>query len=288
MSELLKKLGIHEFSEDIRGFDATQLREHFSAKSGRIIMARLLRNVIWQAHGLITSGAEASLGGNLRTFWYRWVKPIMSRIEDDDKLSTDVYDLMLDAFSEMVLEHKLLHYRDFDFTDENFDSRLIGSLRPDILLFAEKNGWKRFLKRAHKLTGVSTLALGGSPSVLTSEYTLDALKPHLVGKTLHLVGIVDYDPSGSIIAHAFERQLNQFGAKDTTLTLMIHPEHYSARELELLSVDLPKGQKTKTAQWLEKTQGVNGKALGLEAESMPWPRLEELLKMKLNSLKLSA
>ena len=45
----------------------------------------------------------------------------------------------------------------------------------------------------------------------------------------------------------------------------------------------PKRQRTKTEKWLEKTGGIGGEALGLEAESMPYERVLTLLAARLGS-----
>ena len=96
---------------------------------------------------------------------------------------------------------------------------------------------------------------------------------------VHLVGIVDWDPAGAIIAKAFQEQLAQVGLPDSTLTTLVRPERYSRQELEMFKFPLPSRrniQSTKNRLWVEKTGGIDGKPFGLEAESMPWDRLWEL------------
>ena len=41
----------------------------------------------------------------------------------------------------------------------------------------------------------------------------------------------DYDPAGHDIARAFQRQLAQAGLRDTDLTTIVHPRHYTDDEL---------------------------------------------------------
>ena len=277
----LEALKIVEFEVDMRRLIATELTHHFASKTrGRIVLTRLMRSVIWQVHQRIQDGLEPPVRGNLRTFWYRFIKPVLAHIEDDDKAKKDPYDVMLQVFAELVLEHHLLSYGDFDFTDENWENRRIGKQRPEMVVFAEKTGWVRWLREVHETFSCTALALGGAPSALSSEYTLSALKASgLTPKahTLRLIGLVDFDPSGDIIAHSFQDQLAHLGWPNTTLETLIEPSHYSAEELEIFAFDLPKGQKTKTEKWLEKTGGIGGRALGLEAESMPYERALELL-----------
>ncbi len=63
------------------------------------------------------------------------------------------------------------------------------------------------------------------------------------------------------------------------LVTLIEPRHYSAAELELFRFSLPRRQETKTARWMDKTGGVEGKRYGLESESesMPLDRLQVLV-----------
>jgi hypothetical protein len=275
----LKAVGIIHLDKDLRRMTSQEVAKHFGAQSsGRVLLMPLIKNIIWQAYEQIKAGAEEPIEGNIRTFWYRWVKPVLSHLKDDDDAKTDPYDLMIKLFSEMVLELKLFHYSDFDFTDENWENRRIGTTRPEVLVFAEKTGWIRFLRELHEQQGVSILALGGYPSALTSEYTARdigaALKPN---SKLKLIGIVDYDPAGDLIAHAFQAQLAVTGLPNSILNTVIDPKHYSKEEIEIYKFPIPKKDKTKLNQWLEKTGGIDGQAYGLESESMDRKKLKVLI-----------
>ena len=277
---VLKRLGIVRFTEDMRRLPREQLAGAFaSERSGRIILTRLIRSIIWQVLERIRSGELTPRSGNLRTFWYRHVKPVLAHIPDDDEAKTDPYETMLSAFTELIMDEKLCRYAEFDFTDENWEHRRIGAQKPHILLFAEKRGWVRFLKRAHERWGISVLSLGGAPSALTSEYTAAQLQLHLEPNTpIQLLGIVDFDPSGWVIAQAFQDQLAQTGLTQTQLHTLIHPSHYSPEELSLFRFPLPRGQTTLTARWMEQTGGIAGEKWGLEAESMPYDKVISLIK----------
>ena len=79
--QLLSELGVILPTRDLRYLDRDQLAELFAARSsGRIKMASLLRSIIFQAHEAITTGREAPIHGNLRTFYYRFVKPVLSHV----------------------------------------------------------------------------------------------------------------------------------------------------------------------------------------------------------------
>lgn len=101
---------------------------------------------------------------------------------------------------------------------------------------------------------------------------------------LRLVGIVDYDASGDMIATSFAQQLREAGVEVTSNELLIHPKHYTPEELRMFKFPLPKGQETKTKRWLEKTGGIGQEAYGLESESMPLERINKLLRETLAKL----
>lgn len=281
----LEELGIVEFEQDMRRMNRDELAAFFaSRRSGRIVLTRLIRSIVWQAHERILRGLEPPIRGNLRTFWYRFVKPVLAHISANDAAKSDPYDVMLRVFAELVAEHRLIRYAEFDFTDENWEVRRIGERQPETIVFAEKTGWVRWLREVWERFSVTTLALGGAPSLLTSEYTLAALRAAGLepGRTeLRLIGLVDYDPSGHIIAAAFQQQLASLGWPNSTLSTLISPENYSPQQLEMFAFELPRGQPTKTQKWLEETGGIGGRALGLEAESIPYERVLELLERRL-------
>jgi len=274
----LKKEGIIRFKEDLRILDSRALRRAFGAKkSRRIILTKLMKSIIWQAYERIQSKEDPPFVGNLRTFWYQYTKPVLAHISDDDHAKTDPYTVMIRCFQAMVMEDKFFKYKDFDFTDENWENRRIGEERPELLIFSEKTGWFRLLRRWHERWSVSVLALGGFPSALSSEYTVEYLKPRIGRKKVRLIGIVDYDPSGAQIAVSFAEQLRSCGLRVHSPKLLIHPEHYSQQEIDIYSFPLPKNQRKKTENWMNDTGGVNGKPFGLESESMPHSRIESLL-----------
>ena len=68
---------------------------------------------------------------------------------DDDNVRTKPYSTMLKAFTNMVMDLRLFRYADFDFTDENWENRRIGKAHLEVVGFAEKRGWIRFLRDIH-------------------------------------------------------------------------------------------------------------------------------------------
>jgi hypothetical protein len=268
--------GLFDIPTDIRLMSRRQLAAWFASESNRIMVRPLIRNLVWQARNRIAAGTEPPVSGNLRTFWYSHVKPTLAHFADDDTLNTDPYNVMLDVFTELVLERKVMKYADFDFADEGRQNRRLGTTRADVLTFSEKTGWLRFLKAAGDAWGVTVAALGGMPSALSAEYLARDLRA-VTSAPIRLIGIVDYDPAGSIIAEAFRSQLEAVGLAVAGLETLVHPRHYAPDELKLFKFSLPKGEPAKTAAWLARTGGIDGKPFGLEAESMPLLKARNLL-----------
>lgn len=279
LATILDNEDIKHIDQDIRSMSRTELLKHFGTqRTKRVLVTKLIKNLIWQAYELISTNKQPTIEGNLRTFWYGWVKPVLARVPGALEAKKDPYDVMTQTFTEMVFDLELFHYADFDFTDENWENRRIGTTRPAVLVFSEKRGWIRFLRELHEEIGVSVLALGGAPSALTSEYTARHIKEALPEtKEVKLIGIVDYDPSGAIIANAFQSQLRSAGLFISELNTVIDPRYYSAEEIKIARYPLPKGEKTKRDKWLEQTGGIDGKAYGLESESMPIDRVRKII-----------
>ena len=270
MNQLKKtpeELGIVTLEKDIRTLSAEELSLHFgSARSGRLVLTRALRSLIWQAHEKIQSEEHYPIIGNIRTFHYLYSKPMMEDIPED-MFRKDPYDVMLEVFEEMIMDEQLFDYADFDFTDENWQNRHIGEQHHHILVFSEKTGWSRFLRRWNEDLGISSFALGGFPSALSSEYTVRALREVVPeGQTVKLIGLVDYDPSGWSIAQSFTRQLRMCGLQTDEPILLIDPKYYEPHEIDMFAFTLPRRQPTKQAKWMELSGGIDGEPRGLEGE----------------------
>jgi hypothetical protein len=278
--KILEREGIREFKgEDIRRFDFDRLKQEFgAASSGRIILAKVIKNLIWQAVGQVRSGELARLDGNLRSFFYTHIKPVMSRIPGALGGARDPYDTMLGAFVELVEDYGLVSYVELDLDDENYHHRLIGEKHPNLIVFAEKIGFFRFLERLHRDVGMTVAALGGTPSVLSTEYLVKSLSERVsLSEQFVVLSITDWDPSGYQIAEAQIRQFRSFGLERIIHESLIHPKHYRDDELSLFRFSLPRRQKTKNQNWLDETGGIKGELFGLESDSMPRTRLRKLV-----------
>lgn len=289
LQAILDREGIQVPDQDLRRMTFDQLQELFGAESsGRIIVAHAIKSAIWQAVVRIRLGTGEPVDGNLRTFFYKYVKPVVSKIPGALEAARDPYDTMLAAFVEMVADYRLFSYSELDLDDHGWEHRRLGDRHPEVVLVAEKVGFWRWLKRQHQTWSVSIVALGGAPSLLSSEYLLRDLcqRVDLTSTTLRVFSIVDWDPSGWQIEQAFARQLQQLGAPRFELASLMTPELFAPDDLLVFRYPLSRKQKTKTRKWIQATGGLRGEAFGLESDAADKARLTQQLRRHLEALAL--
>ena len=281
---ILEQEGIQEFKDDIRTFSKKKLLNFFSASSsGKAKAALIIKNQIWQTFQWIQNGKHPLIEGNLRSYWYSHLKPTLARV---DLLSAhDHYQTMLEIFVELVKTHKLFRYSDFGFDDEHWENRRIATKLFNVILFAEKAGWLRTLKEFHENYGMNIVVLGGTPSLLSTEYFVQHLSQVAsLDQKFYLISAVDYDPAGAIIEGAFIEQLQSQGIQKIEIIPAVSLEQYTQEEIDLFKFPIPEKQATKTKKWLDATNGIQGKPFGLEADSLPRERYKQIVKDKLKTI----
>jgi hypothetical protein len=270
VAQILAAEGIADYPQDLRQLSAAELQRLFAfSSSGKLNATRVIKNLIWQAYTAIRDGRRVPIAGNLRSFWYTDIKPVLSRlgVPVEGRRATE---LVYDAFVELVTRHHLFHYRDLGFLDEGAQTRAVGQANGAVILFAEKAGRFALVRDIAQAHDATALALGGFPSSLATEYLLHALE--LAGvlaarPILRLFAVVDYDPSGYWIAHEFAAQLQACGVSEVSVHALIRPERLTAEQMALSRYALPKG--SKTTNWLRETGGIDGEPYGLEADAFP-------------------
>lgn len=287
----LRKAGIRHYDELIHNQPKEWLIKNFSqgATVYPVNVARLMRNIVWQTRERIQKGEKPPLKELIRTFWYMYIKPTLSRAEAlaDE---TDQYDQLIDNIVYMVKEIKVMRYKDIGFRDDNQAHRKVGG-NANIILFSEKLGHQEFLSEIAGKYNVSILALGGQPSVLNSEYFVDTLKKTGINlqRSFYLFSIVDYDTSGWIIRDAFLNNLKFYGIAHSRVIDLIHPDMLTPEEIKLARYRIPESEamRVKNKTWLQEVHRRNyqnqtyleetrrGKKIlyGLEAESISGKRL---------------
>lgn len=272
--DVLKREGIREFEKDIRTMNRRELFEHFAfKKSRRLNVTNLVKNIAWQTYTWIQKGKLPPIDGNIRSFWYVSVKPVLSRLGlkvSGKKYTEKVYDTLV----EMTTVLKLFRYADLGFLDERGHARVVGGTNGSLILFVEKDGLFGLVKRLALQYDTTGIALGGFPSYLTTEFLLNDMgKMGLLKRPVRLFSIVDYDPSGYWIETEFARQFKDFGVEVASVHTLVVPKDLPGELVEVCKYKLKKGARTKN--WLEVTGGIGGEAFGLEADALGAKRIQE-------------
>lgn len=252
-----------DYAQDLRHMTQEDLRALFAfASSGQLNTTRLIKNLVWQAYTWIRDGKREPIEGNLRSFWYTDVKPVLSRLglPVEGRRFTE---LVYDVFVELVTQHHLFAYRDLGFLDEGAHARVIGQTNSTLILFAEKAGRFALVRDIARAADATALALGGYPSSLATEYLLQALRQQGVlggarsaPAPLHLFSVVDYDPAGYWIERELAEQLRALGIGEVTLHPLVRPAQLAPERVRWSRYELKKD--AKTANWLQETGGIGG------------------------------
>jgi len=68
LNKILKSKKIYDLKKDIRLMKRKEFLKYFATKKNKIILSRLIKNIIWQAYTRIKNGSESPIDGNVRTF----------------------------------------------------------------------------------------------------------------------------------------------------------------------------------------------------------------------------
>lgn len=280
LAAVLSAEGIKHFDAPIVKMSRKDLRKYFGAKStGRINLSLLIKNIIWQVHEGLVAGELLQFEGNIRSFWYVYVKPTLSRAGALRDGQTP-YKVVIDMFVRLVMARHLLNYRDFGFEDERKQDRKIGDKNAHVLVVAEKRGHFPLLTRITEAFDVTVVSLGGMPSLLSSEYFVEELSASGVAldQDFPLLTVVDYDPAGDAIVRTFMRQMKELGVQRLVRTDLVKPANMTADQVRLNKYRLSrkKHQRKKIARWMGLTEGIDRKPYGLEADAMPAAQLMEV------------
>lgn len=287
LARKLADLSIDPPPDEIFTMSRAQLRDRFSFNNGKIDTSRLVRNLIWQDRLLLQAGLLAPVRGNIRSYWYARVKPVLGRARARD--FDGKYSTLIGELRDLIVDHQIMRYADFGFADESANQRKLGTDNAHIWCVAEKTGHLELLKQFHQLYGVTIYALGGQPSALGSENFIAMLRAaDLHQASCVVVSLVDYDPAGLSIIESFMDHLTRLGFEGQLRHIsLIHPQHLTREQIRLNRYRLPgsKRQRAMRAKWLERTQGLvpygGGQSYGLEADAMSWEQITALFEQQI-------
>lgn len=295
----LKVLGIRHFPELIHDQSREWLIENFGTRKKRypVNVTKLMRNLVWQMRERVINKQKPPLNELIRTFWYMYVKSTLSRSGSLSRKPDNQYRLLISVIVDMVKEYGLMRYSDIGFRDANAANRQVGR-NAHIILVAEKIGQAPFLVDIAKQYKISTIALGGKPSVNNVEAFVDDMKSKKVNlrRKFHIFTLVDFDPHGWIIKNSFIENLNHYEINSIKITDLIHPDMLTPAEIETSRYRLsqaPGRQWQIVNKWLkhrgkyknerflvEETKGGHYYS-GLESESVSFKRLSQKLAVEI-------
>ena len=286
------RLGLRDYPFELAEAPASVLRQEFGQDLRQELgleVRRLIANVVWQTCRYRRLGHHLLYGTDHRGFWYHPLLPILERAgvftgrsaksRASERLGVDRLDradqTSIFYFFELVLttmirEDRLLTYEDLGFDDRRPDLRRMGERHPEVILVVEKDTVAALAFEVARRFGVTILILGGAPELVVVEPFVKALKKAWSGP-VRIVGYVDYDADGYVVARAFADQLRFYGVDAGDPAFLVTPHRFTPRELDQLSV--PLGSETKERQsviaaWLAETGGIHGRPRGIHCDHL--------------------
>ncbi len=265
----LMREGVRFFARPIHLMPREELLANFADSAGNPVISLLIANFLYQFAANIRTGAAKPLeGGNVRSLWYM-IKPAISRLGALE--GSDHYKTLSEVMARLV-SHKIVTYKEYGLGEE--ENWAIGKTRPAVILLAEKRSHFRFIKGFNEQYGVSVLAAGGIPGMITMEFFTDAFKkaiPQIHLKEILVITLTDYDPSGDLIISTFLDNLKTYNIPRTKFVRLVSPANFTPDEVEGYKYALvgdDEATPTMVRKWLKKTGGINGQAFGLETDAL--------------------
>ncbi len=271
---------------------------------GDMSHAALIRTLVWQALGLILCGREEPLNGNLRSFHYRFSDSIYAGnglyttvskadpgFQDYLAWATEpgrgetakksyIQNLCENVFQEYV-EHRIFRYQGpFKVHNANEGKARLGEGRASLIFFTEKQGLEEYCKAYHADLRISTMVSQGQPSLVAAEYFADELRAKKI-KRVALAGLVDWDPSGFLIARTYRRNFERLGFGIKNFTILTRLDLFTEHSLKTKSYDLTKvapGREKLTQSWFLETKGIHGERRGIYVNHARRGRVDKAVK----------
>ncbi|MEW5748978.1 MAG: hypothetical protein AB1793_09390 [Candidatus Thermoplasmatota archaeon] len=307
--EIAERLELAHYDRDIlEEMSKEEILKHFGWRTTENVeLGRFFRNVIWQFYERIRAGNPPEFyykRGFIRGMWYDIKTPMNNR--GFKQFREDRSGTMGTALAKLV-EAGLVSYKDFQFTDDNQEARVIGEGNPHVILMTEKEGFFGMLKVASARYGCTVVATGGMCPFLSTNYMVSEIAAkgvEIAEQEFAVLSICDFDPTGYNIGEEFTRDLRnsgvrrfrrfeQYGRKDYIWLDLIRPSTLEPGEdvydhtytVHRRFTKIPKGGGDPWAQvWARTTGGVDGKGgqgkkwkLGIQADEYREAYLSQLL-----------
>ena len=295
--EILKKLGIKHYEKNILKMLNADLLKEFGKSAKSLNKSLFIKNVIWQTYKRLNAGEKPFDIGNIRSFWY-YIKDTMDRVGANKKGDGS---LIVSNMFVVMVKAGLFKYKDFGFDDDDKGNRWHAKKHPNIILFAEKTSYTDLMQEVNRDFDITTIATGGQSSYLSIEYFVDELRKRQVDLSGEFIvfSLVDFDPSGDIIATNFVENLTDNGIKNvrtfpgTFYKLfkrndIVIPEHMTEEQRnKVYRLPLKVRKSGLAAKWAARTGGVNGKKnilFGIETIVMPKAQIMQVFMAELSKI----
>jgi len=268
----LFRFWLRDFPYELAYAPGAELRRQFATP------AELMANFIHQSHLKGYTYADSYRG-----YYYFPLQPALERagfcIPQRSPEEERQYRNYLDMLHRFVFEYRFFTFARFGFVDNQSHQRSLGRLHPQVILVVEKDGEpEKYARRLAQSLGITVVILGGSPSLLATEY-LAQLLPAI---PLHIITYVDFDDCGWAIAQAFVNQLEFYGHRCASLRHLILPLCFSPEELRLFARVIPLTNpvvETRVHNWLQRSGGIDGQPKGIRLDHLqPYERFEKRFK----------
>lgn len=120
----------------------------------------------------------------------------------------------------------------------------------------------------------------GQPSLVAAEYFADELRAKKI-KRVALAGLVDWDPSGFLIARTYRRNFERLGFGIKNFTILTRLDLFTEHSLKTKSYDLTKvapGREKLTQSWFLETKGIHGERRGIYVNHARRGRVDKAVK----------
>jgi hypothetical protein len=295
--EVLKELGIKHYKKPILKMLNEELLKEFGKSSKSINKSLFIKNVIWQTYEQIKAGQKPFDIGNIRSFWY-YIKDTMDRVGANKK--GDAGTIVLNMFVVMV-KAGLFKYRDFGFDDDDKGNRRLGGKYARIILFAENTSYTDLLQKVNRDFDITTISVSGPVSSLSIEYFVEELSGQGVDLTKEFIifSLVDFDPTGDIIATNFTDNLEDNGIKTIKIFAGQFYKYFKRNDIiipanmtpdqrrRVYKLPLSVRKSGQAAKWAERTGGIDGRKnidFGIETMVMSKAQILELFTRELSKV----
>jgi hypothetical protein len=292
--EILEKLGIKRYKKTIVDMTNAELLKEFGKSAKSLNKSLFIKNVIWQAYEVLKTGVQPFEIGNIRSVWY-YVKDTMDRVGANKKGDAS---LIISNMLVLMVKAGLFKYKDFGFDDDNKGNRWFGKKHPNLIFFSEKTSFTDLLQEVNRDFDMTTIASGGQSSYLSVEYFVDELRERQVDLSQEFIvfSLVDFDPSGDLIATNFIENLMDNGIKNIRIFPGKFYKLFKRKDI-FIPENMTEAQRKKTyllplkirksglaAKWASRTGGFNGNKdfhYGIENSAMPKPQIMQIFMTEL-------